>query len=351
MREEGDFAHLEPVFFTTSQVGEEGPDVGSGSAPLRDARDLSALSDMEILVSCQGGDYTHDIHPKLRDAGWEGFWVDAASALRMEESSVVVLDPVNRDLIDRGLEIGIQDFIGGNCTVSLMLLGMQGLFDAQLVEWVTAMTYQSASGAGARNMKELVSQMAVLGEAGRELASDPSSAVLELDRVITRKLQDGSMSCDQFGAPLAASLIPWIDRAMPCGRTREEWKGMAETNRILGREENPVPVDGQCVRVGAMRCHSQALTLKLKADLPVEELEEILQGANDWVQVIPNEKEATLHSLTPAAVSGSLSIPVGRLRKMTLGAEYITAFTVGDQLLWGAAEPVRRMLMILLGRL
>lgn len=351
MREEGDFAQLEPGFFTTSQVGKEGPDVGSGSAPLRDARDLSALSEMEILVSCQGGDYTHDIHPKLRAAGWEGYWVDAASALRMEESSVVVLDPVNRNLIDRGLEIGVKDFIGGNCTVSLMLLGMQGLFDAQLVEWVTAMTYQSASGAGARNMKELVSQMAVLGDAGRELASDPSSAVLELDGVITRKLQDGSMSCDQFGAPLAASLIPWIDRAMPCGRTREEWKGMAETNRILGREENPVPVDGQCVRVGAMRCHSQALTLKLKADLPVEELEEILQGANDWVQVIPNEKEATLQHLTPAAVSGSLSIPVGRLRKMTLGPDYVTAFTVGDQLLWGAAEPVRRMLMILLGRL
>lgn len=351
MRAEGDFAHLEPVFFTTSQVGEEGPDVGSGSAPLRDALDLTALMEMDILVSCQGGDYTGDIHPRLRDAGWEGYWVDAASALRMEESSVVVLDPVNRDLIDRGLEIGVRDFIGGNCTVSLMLMGLQGLIANGLVEWVSSMTYQSASGAGARNMKELVSQMAALGEIGAGLAEDPASAVLELDRVITAKLHDDSFPVEQFGAPLAASLIPWIDRAMPCGRTREEWKGMAETNRILGTEENPVPVDGQCVRVGAMRCHSQALTLKLKADLPIEELEEILQEANDWVEVVPNEKAATLARLTPAAVSGTLTVPVGRLRKMAMGPEYVTAFTVGDQLLWGAAEPVRRMLMILLGQL
>jgi aspartate-semialdehyde dehydrogenase len=269
----------------------------------------------------------------------------------MEETSVVVLDPVNRDLIDRGLEIGVRDFIGGNCTVSLMLMGLQGLFDAELVEWMSAMTYQSASGAGARNMKELVSQMAFLGELGRSLAEDPASAVLELDRLITGKLRDDSFPTEQFGAPLAASLIPWIDRAMPCGRTREEWKGMSETNRILGTEEDPIPVDGQCVRVGSMRCHSQALTLKLKADLPVEELEEIIQGANEWVRVIPNEKEATLQQLTPAAVSGTLEIPVGRLRKMAMGPEYLTAFTVGDQLLWGAAEPVRRMLMILLGKL
>lgn len=351
MREEGDFAALTPVFFTTSQAGEPGPDVGSGSAPLRDARDVSALAEMDILVSCQGGDYTHDLHPKLRESGWDGYWVDAASALRMEETSVVVLDPVNRDLIDRGLEIGVRDFIGGNCTVSLMLMGLQGLFDANLVEWMSAMTYQSASGAGAQNMKELVTQMALLGDAGRELAADPASAILELDRQITRHLQDGSLPTDQFGAPLAASLIPWIDRAMPCGRTREEWKGMAETNRILGSEEDPIPVDGQCVRVGAMRCHSQALTLKLKDDLPLEELEEIIQGANEWVRVIPNQREATLKHLTPAAVSGSLNIPVGRLRKMAMGPEYLTAFTVGDQLLWGAAEPVRRMLMILLGKL
>ena len=351
MREEGDFQHLTSVFFTTSQTGEAGPDVGSGSAPLRDARDLSALAEMDILLSCQGGDYTKEIHPKLRDAGWEGYWVDAASALRMEETSVVVLDPVNRELIDRGLEIGVRDFIGGNCTVSLMLMGLQGLFDANLVEWMTAMTYQSASGAGARNMKELVTQMAHLGDAGGDLAADPASAVLDLDRIISSRLQDNSLPIDQFGVPLAASLIPWIDRAMTDGRTKEEWKGMVETNKILGTEESPIPIDGQCVRVGAMRCHSQALTLKLKADLPIEEIEEILQGANEWVRVIPNEKEATLNHLTPAAVSGSLDIPVGRLRKMTLGPEYVTAFTVGDQLLWGAAEPVRRMLMILLGKL
>ena len=351
MREEGDFAHLTPVFFTTSQAGQPGPDVGQGLAPLRDATDIDALSEMEIIVSCQGGDYTKDVHPRLRAAGWDGYWVDAASALRMEESSLVVLDPVNRLLIDEGLEAGIKDFIGGNCTVSLMLMGLQGLFDAGLVEWMTAMTYQSASGAGARNMKELVTQMAELGDIGRELAADPASAVLELDQVITEKLRDGSLSTDQFGAPLAASLIPWIDRAMPGGQTREEWKGMAETNRILGSEENPIPVDGQCVRVGAMRCHSQALTLKLKENLPLEEIEALISGANDWVRLVPNDKEATLAGLTPAAVSGTLYIPVGRLRKMAMGPEYVTAFTVGDQLLWGAAEPVRRMLMILLGQL
>jgi len=351
MREEGDVAHLDSVFFTTSQVGEAGPDVGAGSSALRDARDVSALSEMDILVSCQGGEYTQEMHTKLRDSGWDGYWVDAASTLRMEESSVVVLDPVNRELIDRGLEIGVRDFIGGNCTVSLMLMGLQGLFDANLVEWMTAMTYQSASGAGARNMKELVMQMASLGDVGRDLASDPASAVLQLDQLISQHLQDDSFPIDQFGAPLAASLIPWIDRKMSCGRTREEWKGMTETNRILGNEVDPIPIDGQCVRVGAMRCHSQALTLKLKADLPVEELEEIIRGANDWVKVIPNDKEATLQHLTPAAVSGTMNIPVGRLRKTAIGPDVITAFTVGDQLLWGAAEPVRRMLMILLGEL
>jgi aspartate-semialdehyde dehydrogenase len=346
MRQENDFEGINAVFFTTSQAGEPGPD----GAPLRDAHELAALMEMDMVVSCQGGDYTKAVHPGLRAAGWQGYWIDAASALRMSNSSVVVLDPVNRKLIDRGLEEGILDFIGGNCTVSLMLMGLQGLYQAGLVEWMTAMTYQSASGAGAKNMKELVCQMGVLSDAGKAMASDPASEVLELDRLISQKLNDGSMPTDCFGAPLAASLIPWIDSAMDCGRTREEWKGMAETNRILGTETKPILVDGQCVRVGAMRCHSQALTLKLKKDLPLEEIEDLIQGANEWVQLVPNTKADTLSKLTPAAVSGKLHIPVGRLRKMTLGPEYITCFTVGDQLLWGAAEPVRRMLMILLGR-
>lgn len=350
MRQEQDFAGFSPVFFTTSQAGAPGPDVGGGSQPLRDAMDAGALAEMEILVSCQGGDYTKAVHPRLRAAGWEGLWIDAASALRMKEDAVIVLDPVNRKQIDRALEAGKRDFIGGNCTVSLMLMGMQGLFDAGLVEWVTSMTYQSASGAGAKNMKELVSQMAGLVDAGRVLAADPGSQVLELDRIISAKLREGTLPVDAFGAPLAASLIPWIDSAMEDGRTREEWKGMVETNKILGTE-HPIPVDGQCVRVGAMRCHSQALTLKLKRDVPLAEVEALLAGANDWVKVVPNEKAATLAQLTPAAVSGGLTVPVGRLRKMALGPEYLTAFTVGDQLLWGAAEPVRRMLLIALGRL
>lgn len=347
MHQENDFDGLDAYFFTTSQVAELGPD----EKPLRDANDVSVLMEMDILVSCQGGDYTKSVHPRLRAGGWKGYWVDAASALRMAPESVVVLDPVNRKLIDRGLENGVRDFVGGNCTVSLMLMGLQGLFEHGLVEWMTAMTYQSASGAGAKNMKELVSQMGVLGSAGKDLASDPASSVLELDHLISQKLHDGSLPVEQFGAPLAASLIPWIDSALPCGRTREEWKGMAETNRILGTEENPVRLDGQCVRVGAMRCHSQALTLKLKKELPLEEIEDLIQGANDWVKLVPNDKASTLSQLTPAAVSGTMDIPVGRLRKMMIGPEYITCFTVGDQLLWGAAEPVRRMLMILLGRL
>jgi aspartate-semialdehyde dehydrogenase len=351
MRQEQDFEGVDAVFFSTSQAGQLGPDVGAGANPLRDASNIEDLMEMEILVSCQGGDYTKEIHPQLRKAGWKGYWVDAASALRMKEDSLVVLDPVNRKLIDRGLESGIKDFIGGNCTVSLMLMGLQGIFEADLVEWVTAMTYQSASGAGAQHMKELVRQMAVLGKAGNALASDPASQVLELDRVIMQKMRDGSLPCDHFGAPLAASLIPWIDSAMECGRTREEWKGMAETNRILGITENPIPVDGQCVRVGAMRCHSQALTLKLKRDVPLDDIEDMIKGANKWVRLVANDKTSTLDKLTPSAVSGTLDIPVGRLRKMQMGQEYVTAFTVGDQLLWGAAEPVRRMLMILLGRL
>ncbi|MCC5845861.1 MAG: aspartate-semialdehyde dehydrogenase [Verrucomicrobia bacterium] len=350
MRRENDFQGFEPVFFTTSQAGQAGPDVGGGASPLRDANDVRALAEMDILVSCQGGDYTKEMHPKLRAAGWRGYWIDAASALRMKEDAVIVLDPVNRKQIEQALNKGLRDFVGGNCTVSLMLMGMQGLFDAGLVEWVSSMTYQSASGAGAKNMKELVAQMGGLADAGRALAEDPASQVLELDRIISAKLNDGSLPTDAFGAPLAANLIPWIDSAMEDGRTREEWKGMVETNKILGTA-TPIPVDGQCVRVGAMRCHSQALTVKLTRDVPLAEVEALIAGANDWVKLVPNEKAATLAGLTPAAVSGGLDIPVGRLRKMALGGEYLTAFTVGDQLLWGAAEPVRRMLLIVLGRL
>lgn len=350
MRQENDFQGFEPVFFTTSQAGQPGPDVGGGASPLRDAEDIRALAEMDILVSCQGGDYTKAVHPKLRALGWRGYWIDAASALRMKEDAVIVLDPVNRKQIDRALDKGLRDFVGGNCTVSLMLLGMQGLFDAGLVEWMSSMTYQSASGAGAKNMKELVAQMGGLVDIGRDLALDPASQVLELDRRISEKLRDGSLPTDAFGAPLAANLIPWIDSAMEDGRTREEWKGMVETNKILGTA-TPIPVDGQCVRVGAMRCHSQALTVKLTRDVPLAEVESLIAGANDWVKLVPNEKAATLAGLTPAAVSGGLDIPVGRLRKMALGKEYLTAFTVGDQLLWGAAEPVRRMLLIVLGRL
>lgn len=350
MRQENDFQGFTPVFFTTSQAGEPGPDVGGGSAPLRDASDIRALAEMDILVSCQGGDYTKDVHPRLRAAGWRGYWIDAASALRMKDDAVIVLDPVNRPVIDRALDQGLKDFVGGNCTVSLMLMGLQGLFREGLVEWMTSMTYQSASGAGAKNMKELVAQMADLGEAGGALARDPASQVLELDRLLGAKLLDGSLPTAAFGAPLAASLIPWIDSAMEDGRTREEWKGMVETNKILGTPR-PIPVDGQCVRVGAMRCHSQALTIKLTKDVPLAEIESLIAGANDWVEWVPNEKAATLARLTPAAVAGTLTVPVGRLRKMALGADFLTCFTVGDQLLWGAAEPVRRMLLICLGRL
>jgi len=346
---ENDFADFSPIFFTTSQVGQAGPDAG-GNAPLSDAFDIDALAACDAILTCQGGDYTNEVHPKLRAAGWNGIWIDAASALRMNEDAVIVLDPVNRDVIDAALSNGIKDFIGGNCTVSLMLMATQALFDNDWVEWLSAMTYQSASGAGARNMKELVMQMKTLGDTGAEQASDLRSPVLELDSTITSQLRDPNFPTDEFGAPLAASLIPWIDRGMENGQTREEWKGVSETNKILGKE-TAIPVDGVCVRVPAMRCHSQALTFKLKKDIPLEEIEAAIAGANEWVSLVPNEKEATLAQLTPTAVTGTLTVPVGRLRKMNLGPEYISCFTVGDQLLWGAAEPVRRMLKIALGTL
>lgn len=350
MRSEDDFSAFEPIFFSTSQAGKEGPDAGGGlRQPVLDANDLEKLADMAVIVSCQGGGYTERTHPALRKKGWSGYWIDAASTLRMKENSVIVLDPVNRHVIDRALDDGVRDFIGGNCTVSLMLMGVGGLFAKNWVEWLTAMTYQSASGAGANNMRELVQQMGVLGEKSKDLLHDPAATILDIDRRISQSLADSDFPTQYFGAPLAASLIPWIDRAMDNGQTREEWKGIAETNKILGRSDNPIPIDGQCVRVGAMRCHSQALMIKLTEAIPLETIEETIAAANDWVSVVPNDKAATLAQLSPATVSGTLNIPVGRIRKMNLGPEYLTLFTVGDQLLWGAAEPLRRVLKIILG--
>jgi aspartate-semialdehyde dehydrogenase len=351
MRAEGDFEQIpEAVFFTTSQVGQPGPDVGHGAQPLQDAESIEALREMDLILTCQGGDYTKAIYPKLRATGWDGYWIDAASALRMDPNATVILDPVNRPVIDAALDQGKRDFIGGNCTVSLMLMAIGGLFREGLVEWVSAMTYQAASGAGAKNMRELLSQMGTLHGAVAPLLEDPASAILEIDRRVTEVMHGPSFPVENFGVPLAGSLIPWIDTQLPNGQSREEWKGMAETNKILGLEGNPIPIDGLCVRVGAMRCHSQGLTIKLTRDCSMPEIEAIIAAANEWVQVISNDRERTLHALSPAAVTGTLEIPVGRLRKMNLGDRYLAAFTVGDQLLWGAAEPLRRMLRILLAR-
>jgi aspartate-semialdehyde dehydrogenase len=337
------------VFFTTSNVGGEPPDAGVSAPPLEDAKDIETLKRFDVVVTCQGGGYTNEVYAPLRAAGFDGYWIDAASALRMQDDCVIVLDPVNRGLIDKGIADGIRTFAGGNCTVSLMLMGLAGLFRHDVVEWMTSMTYQSASGAGAKNMIELVAQMADLVDAARPGLKDPAATALDLDRLVTGRLQSGAVPVDQFGAPLAASLLAWIDRPMDNGQTREEWKGHCETNKILGTRE-PIPVDGICVRVGAMRCHSQALTIKLKKDVGVDELAGMIDEAHEWVSVVPNTKEATLADLTPAAVSGKLDVPVGRLRKMNLGPTYLAAFTVGDQLLWGAAEPLRRMLRILRDR-
>jgi aspartate-semialdehyde dehydrogenase len=348
MRDEHDFDPIEPVFFTTSNVGGTGPAIGKAVAPLKDAADIGELAKNEILVSCQGGDYTKSVYPKLRAAGWEGYWIDAASALRMEKDAVIILDPVNRPIIDRALASGIRNYIGGNCTVALMLMAIDGLLKADLVEWVSAMTYQAASGAGAQNMRELLQQMGEVHFAAKSLLADPASGILDVDREVAGILRDEKFPTEHFGVPLAGSLLPWIDADLGNGQSREEWKGHAETNKILGREARPVAVDGICVRIGAMRCHSQGLTLKLKRDLPLEEIESILARANPWVKVVPNRRDETLKQLTPVAVTGTLDIPVGRIRKLRMGGEYLSAFTVGDQLLWGAAEPLRRMLGILL---
>jgi len=344
MRAERDFDHVEPVFFSTSQVGAPGPDVGHGSAPLADANDVKAFAGLDAVISCQGGDYTKAMHPALRAAGFTGYWIDAASALRMKDDSIIVLDPVNRAQIDAAVARGGKDYIGGNCTVSLMLMATAGLFAQDWVEWVSTATYQAASGAGAKQMRELVAQMKALGEAGAaELDSD--SKILALDRLITAAMRNG-FPTTALGAPLAGSLIPWIDSAMENGQTREEWKGVAETNKILGTT-TAIPVDGVCVRVSAMRCHSQALTIKLTRDVPLDEITDVLGRANEWVRIVANDKASTLADLSPAAVSGTLTVPIGRLRKMQQGPTFLSAFTVGDQLLWGAAEPLRRMLRIL----
>ena len=348
MREERDFDAIDPVFFTTSNVGGAGPSIGKPVAALKDANDIKELAKHEILITCQGGDYTKSVYPKLRAAGWDGYWIDAASALRMEKDAVIILDPVNKPVIDKAVAAGVKNYIGGNCTVSLMLMAIDGLLKADLVEWVSAMTYQAASGAGAQNMRELLQQMGEVHFAAKGLLDDPASAILDIDREVAGILRDDDFPTEHFGVPLAGSLLPWIDTDLGNGQSREEWKGDAETNKILGRETRRIPVDGLCVRVGAMRCHSQGLTIKLKRDLPLEEIESILAKANAWVKVVPNRREETLKRLTPVAVTGTLDVPIGRLRKMKMGGEYLSAFTVGDQLLWGAAEPLRRMLGILL---
>jgi len=348
MEAERDFdGSFEPHFFSTSQSGGAGPKFAA--APLGDAHDLKALAAMDLVVTCQGGDYTSKVHPALRATGWQGLWLDAASTLRMKDDAVIVLDPVNRAVIDAGLASGIRDYIGGNCTVSLMLMALGGLFAQGWVEWMSTMTYQAASGAGAQNMRELVKQMRALGGVDAALLED-RSAILDLDRAVTAAFTAPGFPQAQFGAPLAGSLIPWIDKAWENGQTKEEWKGVAETNKILGSART-IPVDGQCVRVGSMRCHSQAVTIKLTRDVPLAEIEDAIRGYNPWVRLVANSKEATLRELSPAVVSGKLEVPVGRLRKMNFGPDYLTAFTVGDQLLWGAAEPIRRMLLIALGRL
>jgi aspartate-semialdehyde dehydrogenase len=349
MRDERDFDLIHPIFFSTSQAGTAAPSIGKPVPTVKDAHDVASLIGTDVLISCQGGEYTTEMYPRLREAGWTGYWIDAASTLRMKDNAVIVLDPVNRAVIDTSLQAGVTDFIGGNCTVSLMLMAMAGLFRAGLVEWVSAMTYQAASGAGAKNMRELVSQMGVLHDSVASLLSDPGSAILDIDRSVTNTLRGSNLPVDNFGHPLAGSLLPWIDKDLGNGQSKEEWKANAEGNKILGREQSPIPMDGLCVRIGSMRCHSQALTVKLTRNVPLPEVESLLAGAHEWVQVVPNQRDASLRELTPAAVSGTLRVPIGRLRKLAMGPEYLSAFTVGDQLLWGAAEPLRRVLRIILG--
>ncbi len=350
MLEERDFDLIEPVFFTTSNVGGQGPAIGKDIAPLKDAYSIDELKSLDVILTCQGGDYTNEVFPKLREAGWNGYWIDAASSLRMADDSVIVLDPVNRKVIDQSLDAGTKNYIGGNCTVSLMLMALGGLYEAGLVEWMSAMTYQAASGAGAQNMRELIKQMGAINASVADELADPASAILDIDRKVAEAMRGESFPVDNFGVPLAGSLIPYIDKELPNGQSREEWKGQAETNKILGRFKSPIPVDGLCVRIGAMRCHSQALTIKLNKDVPLTDIEGLISQHNPWVKLVPNTREASIRDLGPTAVTGTLNVPVGRLRKLNMGSQYIGAFTVGDQLLWGAAEPLRRMLRILLER-
>jgi len=350
MNDEKDFAGFEPVFFSTSNAGGEGPAIGMEIPPLQDAYDLELLQNLHVIVTCQGGDYTKKVYPELRKRGWKGYWIDSASTLRLDDQSIIVLDPVNRKVIDTGLSSGITTYVGGNCTVSLMLMALSGLFREGHIEWISTMTYQAASGGGANNMKELIAQMGAIGSATADLMGNPASTAIAVDAAATERMRNGDFPTQYFGAPLAGSLIPWIDSPMDFGQTREEWKGSVETNKIL-QNDPPIPVDGVCVRVGAMRCHSQGFTIKLKKDLPLDEILDMLANGNDWVRVIPNDKESTLAQLTPAAVNGTLTVPVGRIRKMLLGPQYLAAFSVGDQLLWGAAEPIRRILRIVLDHL
>ena len=349
MLEENDFSSIIPTFFTTSNVGGQGPAIGKDIDSLQDASSIDALSAMDVIVSCQGGDYTKSVFKPLRDSGWTGYWIDAASSLRMDDDAIIVLDPVNMPVIEQGLDSGVKNFIGGNCTVSLMLMAVGGLFREGLVDWVSAMTYQAASGSGAKNMRELISQMGVLRDSVAGELADPASAILDIDKKITQTMRGDAFPTDNFGAPLAGSLLPFIDTQLENGQSREEWKGQAETNKVLGNR-SIVPIDGSCVRVGAMRCHSQALTIKLNKNASIQEIEQIIASSNDWVKVVPNERDVTLSDLTPTAVTGTLTVPVGRLRKMNMGEQYLNAFTVGDQLLWGAAEPLRRMLDIIIKR-
>jgi aspartate-semialdehyde dehydrogenase len=349
MLEEKDFDVIEPTFFTTSNVGGQGPAIGRDVDTLKDANDIAELAAMDIIISCQGGDYTKSVFSALRTNGWDGYWIDAASSLRMDDSAIITLDPVNLDVIKAGLNKGVKNFIGGNCTVSLMLMAIGGLFREGLVEWVSAQTYQAASGAGAQNMRELINQMGTVRDSVATELADPRSNVLDIDRKVAEAMRSDAFPTENFGYALAGSLLPWIDTQLENGQSREEWKGQAETNKILGRADSPIAIDGNCVRVGTMRCHSQALTIKLNKNVSIAEVEAILATANDWVQVVANNRADTLEKLTPAAVTGKLHVPVGRLRKLNMGDQYLSAFTVGDQLLWGAAEPLRRMLRILLG--
>ncbi len=347
MQDEGDFAGVDPVFFSTSQHGGPAPGFARAAPPVRDANDPHAFDGLDVIVTCQGGDWTNAMYPRLRDAGFDGYWIDAASAMRMRDDAVIVLDPVNRHVIDAALAAGTRNFIGGNCTVSLMIMALAGLLAEDLVEWVTCMTYQAASGAGAANMRELVTQMGAAHAAVEHLLDDPRSPILDIDRTLATAMRDAAFPARQFGVPLAGSLIPWIDKDLGDGMSKEEWKGGAELNKIYDRASDPLPVESLCVRIGAMRCHSQALTIKLTRDVPLADIERLIAGANEWVRLIPNTAEASVRHLTPTAITGTLDIAIGRVRKLAMGPRYLSAFTVGDQLLWGAAEPLRRMLRIL----